>query len=261
MKTSEATAAVKAAGSRRAGAPGPVPARVDAVQGALGDPALIAMLGAVAEHRPDAIRRALRRHPGGFRVVLHLVQLDPISADWVPTGQTTCLDLSADLPLLPYDGETNTAYADVSHCGTQWAALLEKGFAAVDNTWSINRRSTIVERGYSRLDDGWTVWDTAEALAQLTGTRAGVQILRQDTADLAIRYLLAHHCPIVIHTEPSNSAAASTVHGVHPGHAYEITGISAGRVQLRNPWGAQHPTIALATFIQLTGGVIVTIKN
>ena len=244
----------------KAGA-GSQPDRADAVQGGLADPALIAMLGAVAGHRPEAIRRAVRRHPdGGARVVLHQVQMDPVTVDWGPTGQTVQLDVSAELPLMPYENETNTAYADTAYSGTLWPALLEKGFAALDTTWSATRRRTVIERGYTRLDAGWSVWETAEALAQLTGTRAGVRILHPDTAELTIRYRLAHHSPILIHTPPTSSPGPELHRGVWLGHAYELVTVepTGANLQLRNPWGVEHPTISLDALFDLTGGVIIT---
>ena len=239
------------------------PARADAVQGALGDAALIAMLGAVAGHRPDLVRRAVKRNrDGGARVILHQVQLDPFTADWAPTGATTCLDVSGDLPLSPYEDGANTAYADTAYCATLWPAYLEKAFAALDTTWSTVRRYAIPERGYTRLDTGMNVWETAEALAQLTGARSGIRILHPTTAELDIRYRLAHHCPVLIHTPPTTSPAPAPRHGLHPSHAYEITSLRPdGSLQLRNPWGTDHPVLSITALTEITGGVIITLAT
>jgi hypothetical protein len=30
-------------------------------------------------------------------------------------------------------------------------------------------------------------------------------------------------------------------HGLEPAHAYEVTGVKAGKIVLHNPWGYKHP--------------------
>lgn len=245
--------------------PGPI--RNQAIQGSLRDAWLIAALGAVAGHRPDAIRRVLRKHPSGnVRVELHQVCLDRRSADWVPTGQPIVLELSPDLPLNPYSPRLSY-YADTGYSKAIWPALLEKAFAAVDAFWSTARRETVPERGYHRLDLGGDEWEAAEMLAQLTGERAGLITFGRnprdtEEAETVLRYLLLMRRPVLIGSAPRSDAQGLPTHGIYPAHVYEITRIHAGRVDLRNPWGVVDvPGVPLRVLLANTRGSIVTVKE
>lgn len=243
------------------------PSRTQAIQGCLRDAWLIAALGAIAGHRPEVIRRVLRKHPSGdAHIELHQVALDRRTADWVPTGQPIVLELSPELPLNPYSPRLSY-YADTGYSRVIWPALLEKAFAAIDAFWSTARRETVPERGYQRLDLGGNEWEAAEILAQLTGERAGVITLGRhpenpEEVETVLRYLLLMKRPVLIGSAPRTDAQGLAVEGIYPAHVYEITRVRNGRVDLRNPWGALDPTgIQLRDLLANTRGSIVTIKE
>ena len=241
------------------------PVRAHAIQGGLRDAWLIAVLGAVAGHRPEAIKNILRRdlRAGTANVRFHEARIDPITTDWVPTGRRLTLSVEDELTPLPYAGQHNTAYADTHYAGTRWPALLEKAFAVLDTTWSRTRRLTIPDRGYTRLDQEPSPYDIAEALTHLTGVRSGPLHLQTETAEITLRYLLAQRRPVILTTREPNDPTAISVHGAFPGHAYEITAINQNQMlRLHNPWGVLH--VANLTFtglFDLTGGIVITLKD
>ncbi|MGI5227767.1 DUF6406 domain-containing protein [Actinoallomurus sp. CA-142502] len=161
-----------------------VPVREQTKQGVLGDCGIIATLGAVAGHRPDAIRECVREgNDGNYQVCLHEAKYSMSRMRYEPTGRTINLVVTPELPI--HDDEPERpSLADAGGVGAAWAPVLEKAIAGVDQTWSDGRREKWGERwkvqgggrdlptGYVRLNQGSNPSDRAELLTQLTGSPA-----------------------------------------------------------------------------------------
>jgi hypothetical protein len=155
------------------------PTREQTQQGDLGDCGMVATLGAVAGHRPEAITRCVRETgDGNYEVRLHEAHYSPDAHRWEPTGQQLTLTVTPDLPV-----EDSTpgkpAFADSASTGVAWPAVLEKAVAGIDQTWGSRRHADWEQRwqttresqehpevplpeGYVRLNKGSTPGDRAE---------------------------------------------------------------------------------------------------
>jgi hypothetical protein len=77
------------------------PAREQTRQGQLGDCGVIATLGAIAGHRPEAIKDCVRPiDDGGYEVLLHETRYVPDQGRTEPTGRMITLTVTKDLPVL-----------------------------------------------------------------------------------------------------------------------------------------------------------------
>jgi hypothetical protein len=160
------------------------PTREQTKQGRLDDCGVIATLGAVAGHHPEAIRDCVREtDDGNYEVRLHEAKYSQSRMRYEPTGERITLTVTPDLPV--YDASPNRpAFADSTSTGTAWAPVVEKAIAGVDQTWDRERREKWAERwsiqsgagdppeGYVRLNQGSFPIDRAELLTQLTGRPA-----------------------------------------------------------------------------------------
>ncbi|GLY74114.1 hypothetical protein [Actinoallomurus iriomotensis] len=240
-----------------------VPVREQTKQGVLGDCGIIATLGAVAGHRPDAIRECVREgNDGNYQVCLHEAKYSMSRMRYEPTGRTINLVVTPELPI--HDDEPERpSFADAGGVGAAWAPVLEKAIAGVDQTWSDGRREKWGERwkvqgggrdlptGYVRLNQGSNPSDRAELLTQLTGSPARTfelptgYDLNGRSADRQLieefRARLAEHKPILVGTRSRDAGESSLVKEMHPSHAYEVTAIDdQGKIHLRNPWNRRH---------------------
>ncbi|MFF2026451.1 C2 family cysteine protease [Streptomyces sp. NPDC058171] len=227
------------------------PRREQTQQGDLGDCGLIAALGAVAAHHPEAISQAVRENEDGtYEVRLHQVQKDP-NGDWKPfeaTGAVTVLTVTPDL-VVPYNGTTMPAYAQLAG-GVAWPAVLEKALAGVDQTWEEGRIKGA--SGYQRLDLGTRPYHRAEMLAQLTGRPAytddfpeqydmnGVSPNRQLLG--VFREKLEADCPILIASRASGMGKPALPENLVEKHVYEVVAVDdRGMIHLRNPHNFNDP--------------------
>lgn len=101
--------------------------------------------------------------------------------------------------------------------------------------------------GYVRLNQGTTPWDRAELLTSITGRQAEVRTI-PDNDDELIKGIfadkLAYDKPVLVSSRAYDSAAGEHEfpHTLDAKHVYEVTGLTRdGRIQLRNPWGHDHP--------------------
>lgn len=147
------------------------PTREQTKQGSLNDCGVIATMGAVAGHRPEAISDRIRESGDGtYEVTLHQTK-STFDGDWShfkPTGEFAVLTVTAELPVL-YASPEQPAYAKPAG-GTAWGPILEKALAGVDQTWDEDRGKGA--EGYERLDRGSYPNTRAELLTQLTGKPA-----------------------------------------------------------------------------------------
>lgn len=246
------------------------PSRSDVRQGQVGDCGVIATIGAVAGHRPDAIRNAIKQvGDGQYEVTLHKVtpatRTDPIAR---PTGDKVTYRLNDELPVNLEEPDAPPAGAVPERCA--WPALLEKATAgqdqgwggmrqaAWDNVWMSGTRQDVDQErqrknrgpapadapdGYDRLNIGSTPHMQADLLAELTGEEAEVRRLptlyRGDDALLdEFRDLLDDDKPILIGSRGARyDSELAPFANFSYGHAYEIVDVQDGKIQLRNPWG------------------------
>ncbi|KIF01068.1 hypothetical protein PL81_37655 [Streptomyces sp. RSD-27] len=263
------------------------PSREQAKQGALNDCGVVATLGAVASHRPEAIRECVRETGNGnYEVTLHEAKFNYSRYRYEPTGSEINLTVTSDLPV--YDADPDSpAFADSVSTGTAWAPVLEKAIAGSDQMWDQERRDRWVEiqrireapeiPEYVRLDQGTSPRDRAELLTQLTGRPASVRDFpehrdpnglspdRQLIGDM--RRQLAEGKPVLVGTRSEREirkefekrtgrplASYSQLTPSPPGdiawaHAYEVTGVDdRGGFHLHNPWQKSHLSMTLEQF-------------
>lgn len=228
---------------------------------------LLASIRGVAGHQPQAITDLISQRPNGaFDVRLHQARLDRTSGDWIPTGRRLTAETTREVPVDVNDPDRSW-FADTKQAKVAWPAALEKTFAGLEPTWSRARQAATVERGYDRLDQGGDEWQMAESLTQLTGRRAGVIALdRTPGNETAVETTLARHLadgrPVIVGTIQSNAPRNLLPHNLRGGHAYEVTAVHAGRVQLENPWNREHPTLmTVREFLANTRGLAATLKS
>ena len=248
------------------------PSREQAVQGRIGDCGIVATLGAVAGHRPEAIQNAIKQiGDGRYEITLHEVsQATPADPVARPTGDTTTYRVNDDLPVQSDDPARPLVGVGAESCG--WAALMEKVIAAEDQTWdpakktdwdkawTTTHKSAVdlyrakvglgaspddAPMGYNRLDIGSTAYQRADLLARLTGEKAEVhRIPGEEHGEQALldafRDQLNAGKPVLVGTR--GRASGEVFPGdIVPGHAYEVTKIENNMIHLRNPWGELHP--------------------
>ncbi|WP_152360653.1 hypothetical protein [Microlunatus speluncae] len=248
------------------------PTRDQVVQGSVGDCGIIATIGAVAGQRPDVIQSAIREIGNGkFDVILH----ETDGAGHL-TGGTRVHQVDDVLPVNVSHRDRPVAGAEAASVG--WPAILEKVVAAEDQGWSADQHRVWQERwedgahsygdkhavdddrrmnglppspdfaplGYNRLDLGSTSYQQADLMARLTGVEAEVCELpngprsdEQTIRELSDR--LDENKPVIVGTR-GRAAGELFPPGIEPGHAYEVVQVDQDMIQLRNPWGCDHPS-------------------
>ena len=220
------------------------PTREQAVQGGLGDCGVIAALGAVAGHRPEAVRDLIEpRQDGSHLVRLHDVRQSSPGV-WEPTGRRIELAVTSDLPVsdtYPH----YAAFANTYHTGVAWAAVLEKALAGSDAIWPPDRAAHSTHRGYDRLHQGTYPPDRTELLALLTGQPAATYAVdttpgNEPAVERWLGERLDARSPILVGTN-SGDRYGLLPNRLVPSHAYEVVAASQGRITLHNPWGDRHP--------------------
>ncbi|MFG2643765.1 C2 family cysteine protease [Streptomyces sp. NPDC048370] len=221
-------------------------------QGRLGDCGVIATMGAVASHLPEAISECVKENEDGtYEVTLHQVTKS-YSADWTrcePNGAVTVLTVTPEL-VVQYDRPDKPAYARAGAEDVAWPAVLEKAFAGVDQTWEGDRPGQA--SGYERLDLGTRAGHRAEMLTQLTGRPAytddiptgfdmnGVSPERQLLT--MFREKLDAGCPILIGTRKIEKDERPLPNNLVDGHVYEVTRVDdRGLIHLHNPHNINDP--------------------
>ncbi|MEO3826215.1 C2 family cysteine protease [Actinomadura sp. B10D3] len=240
------------------------PKREQVEQGALGDCGVIATLGAVAGHHPEAIRDCVREtDDGNYQVRLHEAKYSTSKQRYEPTGRPITLTVTPDLPIDDeYPGVP--AFADDPSSGAAWLSVLEKAIAGMDQTWPARRRRLATElwnvrgntgdapTGYVRLNQGSNPAERAELLTQLTGRPAKTVQFPADydnqgrTADQRLHDeivdQLSQNKPVIVGTRTPLKGEPPLPGKLIKGHAYEVIKVDdQGRLHLRNPWNDRHP--------------------
>ncbi|MFE5720571.1 hypothetical protein [Streptomyces erythrochromogenes] len=239
------------------------PSREQTCQGKLNDCGIIATLGAVAAHDPDAIRsRVSETEDGNYAVMLHEARLTT-SGGYEATGRMHNLTVTPDLPVFDTNPDA-PAFADSVSTGAAWCPILEKAIAGADQAWNQERRDRWAElsevrkdpevpEGYVRLDKGSTPGNRAELLTQLTGRPSIVEEFPKQydrngispDAQLmgGIRQRLADGKPVLVGTRAKSEGVGGPLsNDLKPEHAYEVTEVDErSRIHLRNPWNTGHP--------------------
>ncbi|WP_420812897.1 C2 family cysteine protease [Micromonospora zingiberis] len=250
------------------------PHREHVRQGVLEDCGMLATMAAVAGYRPDALAQLFQPNPDGtVDVLLHESVL--YGGTSAPTGRRLRITVQPDVPLhVGSSGEA--AYADRSSNGSGWASVLEKALAAVDRTWTNERRDAwqrdwttwcskddphqAAPLGYARLDVGSTSYLQAELMTQLTGVPSQMSFFdtrpgQEAVVATRLAALLAAGSPVIAGTRPENTyppGLATLPFGLYAKHAYEVVSVTNGLVRLRNPWGHEHPApIPVRDFLDL----------
>lgn len=247
-------------------------------QGEIGDCSIIAVIGAVAKRRPEAIERAIReRGDGTFDITLHNIDGASFQTSARPTGQTTTFRVSSDLPYKRGGPPGPPIGARSDTCS--WPSLLEKTVAGEDRSWdsvmssmwdlrwrSLKRgvdsaresRGLLLASprtpplGYNRLGVGSNSYEQANLMAKITGEEAVLKELPPGHADLLaqLRSQLDNNKPIVVSSRPTIEGATYP-DGIHANHAYEVDRVIGKEIELRNPWGYDHPEpMSAGTFLK-----------
>ncbi|MFC7623648.1 hypothetical protein [Microlunatus sp. GCM10028923] len=250
------------------------PQREQSNQGTVGDCGIVATLGAIAGHRPDAITNCIRQTgDGSFEITLHNVdratQVDPVVR---PNGDTTTYHLNDKLPVRTDESARPLAGIQADRSG--WAAILEKVVAAQDQTWSQAERSgwqsewvhylkgdidadrndlqlppspDASPTGYDRLNLGSTVSERTNLLAEITGEAAETRRIPDEQAGAQalldeLRSKLSEGKPIVLGSreQRGNEIAPYPPDVFSFSHVYEVIDVTTDKIQLRNPWGVDE---------------------
>jgi hypothetical protein len=248
------------------------PTRDQVVQNDIGDCGIVATLGAVAAHRPDAIRDAIEQvGDGEYEITLHeITEATPAEPVARPTGDVKTYRLNDELAVRTDDASQPLVGVGADSCG--WAALLEKVIAAEDQTWDTSKRGDwdqawttqhkfAVDQdranagldpsphespmGYNRLDIGSTAYQRADLLTKLTGEEAEVRHVpdeRQGRQALLDEFQdrLSAGKPVLVGTR-GRLPGERLPDGIIGGHAYEVTKVENSQIHIRNPWGTLHP--------------------
>ena len=242
------------------------PTRDQTRQGRLGDCGVMATLGAVASHRPgDIAHRVAIEADGTYRVRLNEAKCTRDGAR--STGRVIELSVTPELPV-DNNAPGQPAFAKAED-GAAWSPVLEKAFAGVDKTWTASRRADWAESwaalcetdaadkdvknprsgpppdGYVRLNQGSSAWERAEILTQLTGKESIVRSVprRPDDLTRVLAKQLDDRKPVLIASRPERYKDERLPHGLQAAHAYEVVGVSAKEIALRNPWKEDHPEL------------------
>ncbi|MEV0000159.1 hypothetical protein [Streptomyces sp. NPDC050848] len=247
------------------------PGRGQVAQGSLSDCGIVAVIGAAASARPEAITENIKENEDGtYSITVHEAHYD--GNGYVP-GERVELTVTQDLPVLK--GHPDTA-AFVSVNQAAWPALLEKAAAGIDVTWSEGRHdvweqdwSTQTDykvqydetvnsedmegptpSGYGRLNQGTPYYNQAELLTQLTGEPTDLVTFPQGDGAAAeleqqIKSKLSEGKAVVAATRGVDAANGETFlpKDLVGGHAYEIVSYDAadGTFTLHNPWNSYQP--------------------
>jgi hypothetical protein len=246
------------------------PTREQTAQGRLGDCGVVATMGAIAGHRPEAIKECIRQNDDGtYAVRLHETRYMPEKSRTEPTGEMITLTVTKDLPMR--DDQLGTvAFANPAKTGVMWSPVLEKALAGVDQTWSGGRHAEwkrmwdairvhkeVPETpayGYGRLGQGSNPGDRAEMLTQVTGEPAIVQrfpsampeagLAAESLLAANFRHLLDQNKPILVGTRPLRDDEARLPHLLVNSHVYEVVVVTdENKIQVRNPWNRRHPEL------------------
>ncbi|MFF2554408.1 hypothetical protein ACFVUS_25640 [Nocardia sp. NPDC058058] len=261
------------------------PVREQVRQGSINDCGIVATIGAVAGHRPDAIRKAIfDRGDGTYDVTLH--ELEAVTQPHMvgkPTGNTTTFRVSSDLPYFLDTPHERPAGVWSSTC--TWPALIEKAIASEDQAWDkaahmrwnqrwiekysgIDDLHTLYEiqpsppLGYNRLGVGSMPSDRASVLARITGEEAEVRYPPNEHAPLLSEFKrqLDSDKPVLVGTYEQTRRDIRPF-GIYPGHNYEVVRVLGDKLELRNPWGFDHPEpMSVSTFLTHYKRLYVTLK-
>ncbi|MFF3430587.1 hypothetical protein [Streptomyces sp. NPDC002602] len=247
------------------------PGRDQVAQGSLSDCGIVAVIGAAASARPDAIKENLRKNADGtYSITVHEAHYD--GKGYVP-GERVELCVTQDLPVLKGQPES-AAFVSVDRAA--WPALLEKAAAGIDETWPEGRRGLWEQdwasqrdykiqndetvspedvqgptpSGYGRLNQGTPYYNQAELLTQLTGEPTDLVAFPQGEGAEAefeqqIKSKLADGKAVVAATRVADAANGETMlpKDLVGGHAYEIVSYddADGTFTLHNPWNSYQP--------------------
>ena len=240
------------------------PTREQAEQGVLGDCGIIATLGAVAEHHPEALRDCVQESDdGSYQVRLHEAKFSRSNWRYEPTGRPITLTVTPDLPV--FDQRPGTpAFANSTSTGAAWAPVLEKAIAGTDQTWNDERRDKQTAiwnargktgnapTGYIRLNQGSNAGERSELLTQLTGRPAKTVEFpsgydnRGRSADHQLRDEITDQLsdgkPVLVGSRSLRKGETTLPRNLRKSHVYEVTKIDdKGMLHLHNPWNTQHP--------------------
>ncbi|WP_371577836.1 C2 family cysteine protease [Streptomyces sp. NBC_01314] len=239
------------------------PRREQTKQGGLGDCGIIATLGAVAQHHPEAIRNCVNENDDGtYSVRLHEAVFDKRYTRYEPTGKTIDLTVTPDLPVFD-ELPQFPAFADSVSTGVAWAPVLEKAIAGLDQTWSDERKKEYTDtcalrrihdapEGYVRLNRGSLPSDRAELLTQLTGLPAKTWELpqgydhtgRSEDRQLRdeIRESLDAGLPVLVGSRRLKKGEHALIKDLRASHAYEVKAVDEeGLFHLRDPHNNGDP--------------------
>lgn len=264
------------------------PTREQVRQGQIGDCGLIAVIGAVGKHRPEAIQRAIReRSDGTFDITFHNIEHINDGTTLRPTGKTTTFRVSNELPHARNGPPGPPIGARSDSCS--WPSLLEKAAAGEDRAWdpvrhsiwdlrwrglkpgvdSARRRKGLLlsspstpPLGYNRIGVGSSPAEQANLLARITGEEAVVRDLPPGHRDLLseVKGQLDSNKPVIVASR-TTVEGANYPDGVYANHAYGVERVVGDKIELRNPWGYDHPEpMSAGTFLKLYHPVYTTLS-
>ncbi|MEI6179612.1 MAG: C2 family cysteine protease [Chloroflexales bacterium] len=187
----------------------------DIQQRGLGDCYFLAALASIARQSPDTLRKNIT-YDGNQTYTVTLYD---------PSGKPVQVKVDSDIPV---DANGNPVYAQLAGGGSElWVALYEKAYAQY-------------RTDYTEVDKGGLPGSAAQTI---TGRPADILDRNTVTIDQLYQHFVDGDALTVGIFENDLNKQGTLPPGIHGNHAYSIVGVDPvkGTVQLRNPWGFDHP--------------------
>jgi hypothetical protein len=208
------------------------PSVKDMQQGAAGDCALIAGLGALANSDPSAVRNMFLDNGDGTWTVRFYADGVP---DYVTVDRSLPVLAGTDTPFYAGVGGRSTDSQDVL-----WVALAEKAYAQWNET---GREAWLEIPGDLEMKDGTNSYDSLDGsfagtlFQQVLGDNSRVRCLVTDMTEQELIGLLAAHEAVACSTR-----VGAQDFGLIAAHGYTVVGYDpvSDTFQLGNPWGVNN---------------------
>ncbi|MFC4560692.1 C2 family cysteine protease [Nocardiopsis mangrovi] len=190
------------------------PSSSDLSQGGLGDCWWLASMGAIADQNPQIIRDMIRENGNGTYTVTF--------------GDGEQVTVTPDIVL----NEDGSAAFSSPNNNTLWPAILEKAYAEREGS-------------FGEIEGGWP----KDGMETITGNDSEDRPA-SDVDERQLTEWLSNGTAVTITTTGDKEGDLYDNDVLVRNHAYVVTGVRDGVVQLYNPWGRNHASMTMEQFRQ-----------